>query len=197
MIAVALSSAWKPLCASSVRSRRRRGERVQAPGFRIVLDDEDERRLTSADRCPREFGHTWLASYPSAKNNCKLGCWVRHRLRATGSGKITRESRPVARSLEPEEPIRQTLFTPAPIADARGPTPRCAIDFFHSGRRRQRSRRISRLCATSASKSANNRAAIASSRTATLTSSLCSNDRLSTLVVPITAHRSSTMSVLA
>ena len=51
MIAVALSSAWKPLCASSV-SKPFAGERerIEVPGFRIVLNDEDERRLASAGR---------------------------------------------------------------------------------------------------------------------------------------------------
>ena len=55
---------------------------------------------------------------------------------------------------------------------------------------------ISSLAARSDSKSRRSRAVTAASRNATLTSSLCSNDRLSMLVVPMTAHAPSTISAL-
>ena len=72
-----------------------------------------------------------------------------------------------------------------------------ADEFFpHRPALPSRSSVTSRLCVTSFSKSDAIRAATVSSRTATLTSSLCSNDRLSTFVVPMTDQRSSTMSAL-
>src|SRR5262245_49338606 len=69
------------------------------------------------------------------------------------------------------------------------------LSFSQIGRFRHSAKEISRELWTSVSKSQVSRSAIPGSRIATFISSLCSNDRLSRFVDPITDHRSSTIIV--